>query len=47
MEDQGTLVVGHSKRLELQSVYGDLHRFSNRRYGDNVVDFYHKGDDAW
>ena len=47
VEDQGTLVVGHSKRLELQSGYGDLHRFSNRRYGDNVVDFYHKGDDAW
>ena len=52
LEDEGTLVVGHSKRLELQSVYGDLHRFSNRRYGDNAVDFYfkgdaQKGDDVW
>ena len=47
VEDEGTLVAGHSRRLELQSGYGDLHLFSNRRYGDNVVDFYQKGDSGW
>ena len=47
VEDEGTLVAGHSRRLELQPGYGDLHLFSHRRYGDNVVDFYQKGDSGW
>ena len=37
-----TVVVGHSRHLELQSGYGSLHLFSPRRYGDNVVDFFRK-----
>ncbi len=44
VEDDGTVVVGHSRRLDLQPSYGSLHQFSHRRYGDNVVDFYSKGD---
>jgi len=44
VEDEGTVVVGHSRHLELQSVFGDLHLFSHRRYGDNVVEFYNKGE---
>ena len=43
VEDDGTVVVGHSRHLELQSGYGSLHLFSHRRYGDNVVDFFRKG----
>jgi len=44
VEDGGTVVVGHSRHLELQAVYGDLNLFSHRRYGDNVVDFFNKGE---
>ena len=44
VEDDGTVVVGHSRHLDLQSAFGSLHRFSHRRYGDNVVDFYRKGE---
>ncbi|PKB78949.1 MAG: 16S rRNA (guanine(966)-N(2))-methyltransferase RsmD [SAR202 cluster bacterium Io17-Chloro-G9] len=47
VEDDGTVVVGHSRHLELQSLYGNLHLFSHRRYGDNVVDFFHKGENGW
>ena len=43
VEDDGTVVVGHSRHLELQPEYGSLHLFSHRRYGDNVVDFFSKG----
>ena len=43
VEDGGTVVVGHSRHLELQSGYGSLHLFSHRRYGDNVVEFFRKG----
>ena len=45
VEDNGTVVVGHSRHLELQSGYGSLHLFSHCRYGDNVVEFYRKGVD--
>lgn len=39
--DQGGMVVaGHSRHLELKSNYGSLQKVSQRRYGDNVVDFY-------
>jgi len=40
VDNQGIVVVGHSKHLELLSHYGSLHLESHRRYGDNVVDFY-------
>ena len=40
VDNQGIVVVGHSKHLELLPHYGSLHLESHRRYGDNVVDFY-------
>jgi 16S rRNA (guanine966-N2)-methyltransferase len=40
VDNQGIVVVGHSKRQELLSHYGPLELESHRRYGDNVVDFY-------
>jgi len=43
VEDDGTVVVGHSRHLELRPGYGSLQMFSHRRYGDNVVDFFRKG----
>ena len=36
----GIVVAGHSRHLELQSSHGSLRRISQRRYGDNAVDFY-------
>ena len=36
----GMVVAGHSRHLELKSQYSSLHRVSQRRYGDNAVDFY-------
>ena len=39
--DQGGMVVaGHSRHLTLLPDYGRLRLVSNRRYGDNLVDFY-------
>ena len=38
----GMLVVGHSRFIELPPEFGDLHRISHRRYGDNVVEFFEK-----
>lgn len=43
VQDEGTVVAGHSRHLELQAAYGSLQLFSHRRYGDNVVDFFRKG----
>ena len=43
VDDDGTVVVGHSRHLELQAEYGSLRLFSHRRYGDNVVNFFQKG----
>ena len=43
VDDDGTVVVGHSRHLELQTEYGSLRLFSHRRYGDNVVNFFQKG----
>lgn len=37
------LVVGHSRHLTLAERYGPLQRWSQRRYGDNLVDFYQRG----
>ena len=36
----GMVVAGHSRHLELRTGYGALQRVSQRRYGDNAVDFY-------
>lgn len=36
----GLAVVGHSRHVELRPEYGELRRYSQRRYGDNLVDFY-------
>jgi 16S rRNA G966 N2-methylase RsmD len=38
----GMVVAGHSKRSSLQEAYGSLRITSQRRYGDNAVDFYCK-----
>jgi 16S rRNA (guanine966-N2)-methyltransferase len=44
LEPGATLVMGHSKRLNLDPGYGPLEVVSQRRYGDNAVDFYrHEG----
>lgn len=43
VQDDGTVVVGHSRHLDLQTEYRPLQLFSHRRYGDNVVDFFQKG----
>ena len=40
MEPGSTVVIGHSKRLSLEVKYGPLELVSQRRYGDNAVDFY-------
>ncbi|MCH8106784.1 MAG: 16S rRNA (guanine(966)-N(2))-methyltransferase RsmD [Chloroflexi bacterium] len=36
----GMVVAGHSRHLALLPDYGQLRLVSNRRYGDNLVDFY-------
>ena len=38
----GTVVVGHSRFLDLRPQYGDLRLNSHRRYGDNVVEFFQR-----
>lgn len=38
--ENGVVVAGHSKRLELRKDYANLHQTSHRQYGDNVVDFF-------
>ena len=40
MEPGSMVVIGHSKRLSLAVKYGPLELVSQRRYGDNAVDFY-------
>ena len=40
IEDDGMLVVGHSKRLRLKEQYGSLSLVRSRRHGDSVVDFF-------
>jgi 16S rRNA (guanine966-N2)-methyltransferase len=42
IDENGMLVVGHSRFLELLPEYGALRRVSHRRYGDNAVEFYEK-----
>ena len=40
IENEGMLVVGHSKRLTLKERYGGLSLLRSRRHGDSVVDFF-------
>ena len=40
IENEGMLVVGHSKRLTLKDKYGALSLVRSRRHGDSVVDFF-------
>ena len=40
IEDDGMLVVGHSKRLRLKEQYGSLSLVRSKRHGDSVVDFF-------
>ncbi len=39
---EGTVVVGHSRHVSLQTDYGPLRLYSRRRYGDNGVDFFRR-----
>ena len=41
--DEGIVVVGHSRHVSLGTQYGGIRRYSDRRYGDNLVDFYRRG----
>ena len=43
LDETGMVVVGHSRHVALGKEYGDLTLDSNRRYGDNLVDFYRRG----
>jgi 16S rRNA (guanine(966)-N(2))-methyltransferase RsmD len=43
VENGGIIVVGHSKRQELQPAYGRIIHLKTRRYGDSVADFYKAG----
>ena len=40
LEEGATVVVGHSKRLTLESGYQSLSLVSRHRYGDSTVDFF-------
>ena len=42
VDSGGMVVAGHSKRSNLHEAYGSLRITSQRRYGDNAVDFYCK-----
>ncbi len=42
IENEGMLVVGHSKRLILKDRYGKLSLARSRRHGDSVVDFFQR-----
>ena len=43
VDEAGMVVVGHSRHVTLAKEYGYLALESNRRYGDNLVDFYRRG----
>ena len=42
IEEDGVVVVGHSRHVDLPEVIGFLKLESHRRYGDNVVEFYRR-----
>ena len=43
VESGATVVVGHSKRLSLQSSFRELHHVRSYRYGDSALDFFEEG----
>ena len=43
LEDDATVVVGHSKRLSLKDSHRNLSVVGRHRYGDSAVDFFEKG----
>ena len=43
IEEDGVVVVGHSRHVDLPDIIGRLSLESLRRYGDNVVEFYRRG----
>ena len=43
LEPGATVVVGHSKRLSLESGYQSLSLVGHYRYGDSTVDFFEEG----
>ena len=43
INEDAVVVVGHSRHLDLPDVIGRLILETNRRYGDNVVEFYRRG----
>lgn len=45
LRQDSMVVVGHSRHSDLLESYGSLRRVSQRRYGDNVVEFFQQGDD--
>lgn len=47
VDEPGVVVVGHSRHVSLEPEYGQLRLHSNRRYGDNLVDFYRMGGSQW
>jgi 16S rRNA (guanine(966)-N(2))-methyltransferase RsmD len=47
VDESGMVVVGHSRHVALAGEYGDLALESNRRYGDNLLDFYRRGGNGW
>ena len=47
LQSDGTVVVGHSRFLEMRPEYGSLSRVRSRRYGDNVVEFYRREGWIW
>ena len=47
LEVGATVVVGHSKRLSLQSSYRTLSLVGSYRYGDSAIDFLEMGGPQW
>ena len=47
VETGTVVVVGHSKRQDLKSDYGDMIAVRNRQYGDSWVHFFVKGRTTW
>ena len=43
----GMVVAGHSRFLDMRGQYGPLRHVRFRRYGDNVVEFYQRENEAW
>ena len=40
LDQDATVVVGHSSRMALPDLIGSLTRYDQRHYGDNAIAFY-------